>query len=171
MTVAQLPAPDPLANSVMDTLTVLAACLCEQITASNLPETCFCGVVPGDQVPGFYAGNCNKKCGMAWTRLVNVYPSATIGQPSQQPNNCGIGTGVSVELGMLRCAHVGTEDRPPTPAEQMADAQLQIADMLAMRRAVACCPGSADFVLGVYTPTGPQGGLVGGVWSIDLWLP
>jgi hypothetical protein len=158
---------EPLTNPVTDTLTLLAACLCGEVT----PDTCFCGIIPGDQVPAAYAGNCNQKCGMAWVRLVSVYPASGILVPNQSPKNCAAGLGFSVEMGVLRCAHVGTAERPPTSAEQMVDAQMQHADMLAMRRAVYCCPGSNDWILGGYIPTGPQGGLVGGVWTLDMWMP
>lgn len=163
-----LPA-DPLVNEVIDDLTVLAACLCEQIRDSGLPETCFCGVIPGDQVLAAYTGDCAKKCGMAWVRLTSAYPASGVMVPNEQPKNCGAGLGFGVEMGILRCAHVGTAERPPTAAEQLLDAQLQMADMLAMRRAVVCCPGSADWILGQYTPTGPQGGLVGGLWALEMW--
>lgn len=170
MTATTLPV-DPLVNNVTDSLTLLAACMCEQITDSGLPETCFCGIVPGDQVLAAYAGDCAKKCGMAWVRLVAVYPATGVGIPNEQPHNCGYGLGVTVEMGMLRCAHTGTAERPASPAEQMMDAKLQVADMLAMRRAIACCTGSGDWALGQYTPTGPQGGLLGGVWSLEMWTP
>jgi hypothetical protein len=43
--------------------------------------------------------------------------------------------------------------------------------MMVMRRAVACCPGSTDWILGAYVPTGPQGGLVGGYWTLEMWTP
>jgi hypothetical protein len=170
MTVTTLPA-DPLSSTVFDSLTVLAACLCEQIRVSGLPETCFCGVVPGEAVVAAYAGNCTKKCGMAWVRLVSTYPASGVNVPNEEARNCGAGIGYGVEAGILRCAHIGTEERPPTASEQMADAQLQIADMLVIRRAVACCPGSRDWILGTYTPAGPQGGLFGGVWTMEMWMP
>lgn len=159
------------ANAIFDDLTVLGACLCEQIRADGLPETCFCGIVPGEAAVAAYAGDCAKKCGMAWVRMGAVYPASGVGIANEEPKNCGSGIGYGVEVGILRCAHTGTAEQMPTPAEQMMDAQLQVADMLAMRRAVACCPGSTDWILGIYTPTGPQGGLVGGFWSLEMWTP
>jgi hypothetical protein len=37
-----------------------------------------------------------------------------------------------------------------------------------MRRAVACCLNSKDWILGGYAPLGPQGGVVGGVWTLSM---
>jgi hypothetical protein len=43
--------------------------------------------------------------------------------------------------------------------------------MLAMRRAVVCCRESKDWVMGTYTPLGPEGGVVGGIWLVALQVP
>jgi hypothetical protein len=56
-------------------------------------------------------------------------------------------------------------------AAQFDAVRLQMAAMSAIRRAVLCCfPGarSQDVILGVYLPIGPQGGVVGGTWSISV---
>jgi hypothetical protein len=55
------------ANPIYDQLTLLGACLCNQIVVDGQPETCFCGAARGFVVAA-YAGDCTKKCGMAWVR-------------------------------------------------------------------------------------------------------
>lgn len=152
-------------------LTDLATCLCAQILSDDLPPVCFCGVVPGEQVALDYSGDCEDACGMAWVRLVMSYPSTVIGVPSVTPGNCGLGIGVDVEMGIVRCISVGGVDgQPPSPAELAAAAVLQQADLMAMWRAVSCCRNSNDWMIGVYTPFGPEGGLVGGTLTLSILM-
>jgi len=156
---------------VMDRLERLAECLCAQIIEDALPNVCFCGVVGGEQTVLDYAGqDCGDRCGMAWVRLITMYPSVTLGEPSIEADNCGKLLGFDVEVGIVRCVSTPDEDgNPPTAAEVLADAELQVADALTMRRAILCCvTTSKDIRLGVYTPVGPSGGLGGGMWSASL---
>lgn len=160
-------------NAVSVALTDLATCLCAQIVADGLPDVCFCGVIPGEAASAMYAGDCTraKKCGMAWVRLISVTPASGVGITIEQPGNCSTGIGYDVEMGMLRCTPIGTATEPPSPAQLLASAQLQYDDMMSMRRAVACCNGSRDWMIGAYTPMGPGGGMVGGAWTVTMWSP
>jgi hypothetical protein len=170
--VTTLAAYNPLTDSpIATTLTDLATCLCSQIVADGLPDVCFCGIIPGEAASAMYGGDCTKKCGMAWVRLVTSYMAAGAGNAVATPGNCMTGIGFDVEMGMLRCTPIGEATSPPSPAELLASAQLQWADMMVMRKAVACCPGHRDWALGAYTPMGPGGGLVGGFWVISMWVP
>lgn len=155
---------DPVAPILAD----LAACLCSQIIADGLPAVCVCGVVPGIQASLDYAGDCTDACGQAWVRLITSYPSTIIGQPSERPGNCGTSIGIEVEMGIARCVDVGDGTNPPDPLNLAASAVLQSADMMAMWRAVACCRHSKDFAIGTYLPSGPAGGLVGGVLTLSI---
>lgn len=160
-------------NLVYDRLTLLAACLCAQIQdpENGVPDVCFCGIVPGDAAVGQYAGDCSVKCGMAWVRMVNLYPSQGVGQATMVPGNCGRAIGIDVELGIMRCISVGDErGNLPSPAELLAATQLQIADALIMHKAVYCCDAlpKQDVIVGEYTPLGPEGGLVGGSILISV---
>lgn len=150
---------------VYERLNAIATCLCAQITADGLPETCFCGVLPGEAVAASYAGNCATACGMAWVRLANSYPTKVLGEPDLTAGNCGAGMGFDVEIGILRCAPVGNSaGAPPTAAQMLAATELQIADMHVMQKAALCCGevSTRDVILGTYEPVGPEGGLVGG---------
>lgn len=166
MTIA--PAPP---RTVFSTLTDLATCLCSQIVVDGLPDVCFCGVIPGEAASAMYTGDCTKKCGMAWVRLMSAYPAAGVGIPSEQVGNCGSGMGYDVEVGMLRCTPIGEATTPPTPGQLLGAAELQHADMMVIRKAIACCPGSTDWRLSTYAPMGPGGGLVGGFWVVTMWVP
>lgn len=157
---------------MIDLLEALATCLCGQISADRSPDTCFCGVIPGEAAVGAYAGNCTNKCGMAWVRLMSMYPSAGLGVPDTTPaGNCAGGLDAIVEVGIMRCVVTMDEQgNPPTAAQQFAATEQQVKDSLTIRRAIACCPvlSPKDFILLNYQPTGPLGGLVGGAWQITV---
>ena len=160
-----------LPNAVQDKLEQIAACVCAQIEVDGLPKTCFCGILPGAEVAWDYTGTCDDEgnCGMAWVRLIAAYPSSVIGQPSEQPGNCSSLIGMDVEIGILRCVSMPEDDGTPPPAVDLqADAALQIADAMALRKAATCCAPEKDFVLGAYVPIGPAGGLAGGMWTMSL---
>lgn len=159
--------------SIGTVVTDLATCLCGLVSDpdSGVPDVCFCGVIPGEAASAMYGGNCRDKCGMAWVRVVTAYAAAGAGNQTSEPGNCNSGIGFDVEVGMLRCTPIGEATTPPKPEQLLASAQLQWADMMIMRKAVACCAGVRDWVLGTYTPMGPAGGLVGGFWTIQMWTP
>jgi hypothetical protein len=159
-----------LPNSVQDKLEQVAACVCAQIEVDELPKTCFCGILPGAEVALDYSGDCGEGiCGMAWVRLIAVYPSTVVGTPNELPGNCSSLIGMDVELGIMRCISQPADDgTPPDPADLQADAALQVADLMALRKAAFCCGNEKDLVLGAYTPVGPVGGLAGGFWVLSL---
>lgn len=160
--------PLVLANPITVILDDLATCLCSQIITDGSPPTCFCGVVPGDEVAMDYAGDCNDTCGMAWVRLVTAYPSTSVGVPVERPGNCAVGIGIDVVLGISRCIELGDNGEPPSQEDLAAGAVLQQADMMTMWRAISCCRTSKDWRIGSYTPFGPQGGLIGGVLPLSI---
>lgn len=150
-------------------MAALATCLCQQINDSDVPGVCFCGVVPGEVASAEYMSE--EGCGgMAWVRLITAYPSKVVGAQNTDPNNCALGTGVDLEVGIMRCTPVGDGSEPPTPAELLAATDLQLADIEVMLRAMNCCDAIAgkDMVVGPYQPLGPEGGTVGGVFTIAV---
>lgn len=155
-------------NLIWQAVEDLTTCLCAQLLTDNLPPVCVCGTLPGVEVALLYTGDCDVACGQAWVRLAGAYPSVTIGQPSTRPGNCNSGIGADIELGIARCIDVGDADTPPSPQVLAAAAQLQMDDMLAMWRAVACCRQSKDWIVNAYTPFGPEGGLVGGSLLVQV---
>lgn len=158
-------------NVISNVLASLAECLCSAIEESDAPNTCFCGVVPGDHVLPQYAGDCASECGMAYTRLLTMSPVTGIGVPSFDPGNCGASIGFDLEVGIIRCISVGNAQGDlPSDAELLEASELQMRDALTMRKAIACCDAltSKDYILGTYIPTGPRGGLVGGSWQVSV---
>lgn len=155
-------------NRVFALLTELASCLCAQIDdpGNGLTGVCFCGIMPGDQVPFDYVGDCTETmCGMATVRLTQTYPAAAVGQPYIQPGNCGSQLGVDIQLGIWRCAPMpDANGELPSSGDMLSATQDQIADMFALIMAVQCCLSLSplDYILGAYLPQGPMGGVVGG---------
>lgn len=142
----------------------LAGCVCAAVNSDN--SLCFCGILVGT-APYNVTGECKKKCGQAWVRLVSAYPSTVLGEADLTDNNCGKSLGLDIEIGVMRCFPIKetykTEDL-------LAVSDKQVADMLAMRQAILCCDFEADVILGEYTPLGPEGegGHVGGVWNLSV---
>ena len=149
----------------------LADCLCAQIAQDGLPDLCFCGVVPGEAAAADYISDSCKHCAMAWVRLVSIYPSAGVGVADVTIGNCSKELGYDVEIGVMRCYALGdAHGNPPAPADVREAAALAALDAESMFKAVACCPAisSKDYVMGNYQPLGPEGGVVGGVWTLSM---
>jgi len=142
-------------------------CLCEQIEADGLPETCFCGLLPGQNLANDYGDD-----GMAWVRLVATHPSRQFPQEDDTWTPCAAPMAYTLEMGVLRCAPVFKDSRgnPPSLEAQFEAVRLQMADMEAMKKAIACCntPPDWDVALGTYVPFGPDGGRVGGIWTFSV---
>jgi hypothetical protein len=157
--------------SLASVLCDLAACLCAELTppGASEPDLCFCDVVPGSIFAHDYAWECEDKCGAAWVRLASGYNAEGVGVPSVSLG-CTNFVGIDIEVGVIRCLVQEEAGQPPLAENMNAAATQQIADMLAMRRAIKCCEAlvDLDYILGVYQPTGPQGMIVGGTWTITL---
>lgn len=75
------------------------------------------------------------------------------------------------EIGIVRCAATVDDDGdPPSPGEVAADALQQAEDADAIWRALSCCDARSEavrsMVLTSWRPVGPQGGCVGGIWTV-----
>jgi hypothetical protein len=155
-------------------LKTISECLCNTIESSQVPNVCFCGVVPGDGIVADFAGNCrDERQGMAWVRQTSIYPAAGLNVVDETANNCKTGFGMDLELGILR-PMVTIDDRgnPPSPEQYEESAALMNDDALVMVKALQCCDAldEVEYVLGQYTPAGPLGGMVGGSWVVAVLL-
>lgn len=171
-------------SRVDETLVGLAACLCAQVDAdrqervdANLPvspQLCFCDLIPGEAPDGSYAGMCDDQAGMAWVRMISMYPAAAVGTVDQRPGNCTSGIGMDIELGILRPIPVASDDQgtPPEPEDVIFSAEQASRDALTLWKAVACCSAlpNKDFRMSTFSPTGPLGGLVGGTYTVQVAL-
>ncbi len=161
----------PLDNEVFARLTGLAECLCAQLAADGLPDVCFCGVIAGSEpYDASGIGECGELNGQAWVRLVNAYPSSGVGVPDLNVGNCNKGLGIDLEIGVLRYFPIEENGGSLEVTEMLVASQLQIADMISMQRAVVCCPAISekDYIMNTYTPIGPDGGLLGGSWTLSM---
>lgn len=164
----------PTDTPVGATLEALAACLCAQILADGTPQPCFCGVLPGAEFP-IKMANCrnDNQNGVAYVRLINTYPSVSVGQAFIEPMNCKTMTGLDIEIGIWRCYPLSRDGSNPPPDVMLEAARLSYADERTMRRAISCCDWAdpQDFVVGTYIPQGPAGGLLGGAIPLSVQIP
>lgn len=155
-------------RSIWPAVTALTNCLCTQLVTDALPPVCICSPMPGEQIAADYV---TEEAGMAWVRVTTAWPSASFPNATAQAS-CAAPLAFGVELGVLYCAPGAAADGdPPGMSAQFDAVRLQLAAMNSIRRAVICCfPGrrASDVVLGVYNPMGPEGGVVGGYWSISV---
>ncbi len=165
---SEVPPEDYVEDDALWPLMVqLSQCLCETLTARGLmPGDCFCGVLPGDQVIHDYSS------GQAWVRLANAYPSTSFPTIDTTPRgSCSAILAATLEVGVMQCTPGLTPTgNPPTQAQQFEATRLQMATMRAAHQAIVCC-GIEDLILGQWSPTGPQGNLVGGAWLVDVGAP
>ena len=160
MTVIELPTPPAISIA----LTALVDCVCEQLETNGAGPTCWCGLYPGAIVEWNYcAGECgNGVCGMGWVRLGTIFPYTIFPQPILD-DRCTLPLAWQIEVGALRCVPQ-MPDGSPVDVTTMADVALaQLLDARALHAAMQCC--GFDITAEVYTPTGPEGGCVGGFWT------
>lgn len=143
-------------------MTALAACICQNVEGAD--GFCFCGVMPGDSwydmtTPG-------EDTGQAWVRLANMYPATNFGEPDTSLSNCTKGTGIELEIGVIRCFEIPDNGENPSQELLLELLDKQVIDAGALRTAVECCEHFEDYSLGVWSPIGPLGGIYGGVWTL-----
>lgn len=151
-------------------LVQLADCLCTELVTSGLPPTCICSPMPGEAIAADYV---SSEQGMAWVRVGAVYPSSVFPAQDQSASGCLMPMAVQIEVGALYCAPVveGRSKNPPGLGAMFDSTRLQMAAMAAMLRAIECCLGAASrkgVALGPYAPIGPDGGVVGGSWTVTV---
>jgi hypothetical protein len=153
---------DPVVQPLLEQL---AGCLCKTISDSSLPEPCFCGIVPG-AVAYDYCQPCGERCGMAYVTVTGITPLQENIPRSSAARSCHVQMQVTIGVGIIRCAPQGGDyGAPPTMEAQLAASQLQMDDMYAARRAIMCC-FDGDYSIGGWTPVGPEGGCLGGEWTV-----
>lgn len=149
--------------SIWPALVRLSECLCAELGAMDGPGLCFCGVVHGDEIPLDLMEKQGVGTGLAWTLLVNGFPSTNFPDPDPTWLR-NAGWAYVIELGVARCVPIGTATKPPSVQERFNATRLQLADMAAMKRAIRCCfaTSSADVAIADYQPIPTSGGIGGG---------
>lgn len=170
-----LPTGMPDDRAIWPILSELAACLCAELTRDGAPSPCFCGVVPGNEIPMDAPGSCDD-CGAGYVRLEEGFPSTQRFPEPDSAATCRSVLAFSVVVGVARCAPTGDTDYPPSQ-EELAEFSRQVfADMAAIRRAIRCCLTDDKFegiqyALGFWTPIVPEGGVGGGEWRLTIGEP
>jgi hypothetical protein len=160
------------------TLREMLAVLLEELTAgleaADLLETmCAVTVFPGTAVPVDYIGS-DGTCGsMAWVRHVTSYPSVRFPAADASLENCASTLAHVIEVGLIRTSPIpesdGSSVELPDDLTHLNSALDLADDMILMKDAIARAAKTIDFtILGTYTPVGPEGGAVGGTWSITV---
>lgn len=134
----------------------------------------FCSITlqAGAEVPYDYGAE-SGCTGMMWVRLVSANPTLQFPQPDVTPDNCTHSLAYFLEVGVVRDAPVPTKVRGgielPTQEEIRAATELSVQDMSAMHEALVNLRLDIDFVvLGEYTAVGPNGGVIGGLWTFAV---
>lgn len=136
-------------------------------------DMCLISVMPGAEVPYDYG---QEACGgMLWVRLTSANPSASFPLADVTVDNCGVTLAYPLEVGIMRPMQgievFATEAQLPTAANNGDAALQQILDLESMYRAIINLGDEVENVMpGIYTPLGPEGGVVGGKWTFSVGL-
>ncbi len=153
----------------------MLACLVGTLDAAEVP-VCRAVWHPGAEVPWDACGQTVGGVeGQAWVAVRRVWPTDRFPAEPSGPQEREL-TGMAVELrvGVLRCAAtVDASGHPPSPADVSADADKASRDRALTAHAIVCCAlnDDASWMLGGWEPMGPQGGCVGGAWTVTVWVP
>lgn len=138
-------------------------------------QLCALSIYPGVGVPFDYAAD-SEGCtgGMGWIRMFSGFPSAQYPAPENSlRGSCTAPPAFMVEIGLVRPAGVIDQElggvTVPSPEEEFDLSMALIDDMMLMREAVLRTKAKySDVILGAWSPTGPDGGAVGGTWTITV---
>jgi hypothetical protein len=159
------------------TLREMLAVLLQELSAGLddaglLESMCAVTVYPGNAVPVDYVGG--DECGgMAWVRHVSSSPTVRFPNADVSVDNCTYSLAHIIEVGLIRPAPIPESDGStidlPDDVAHFNSAMELADDMMLMKEAVQRAAKSIDFViLGSYVPVGPDGGAVGGTWSVTV---
>lgn len=152
-----------------DALYELLGCLCTKVAEAaenqNIAPLCICSVAEGDVVAWDYCGSCDGEgCGQAFVQLLSITPSPG----ANNYPGCAPALQASYAVGILRCATIFDGRQLPSADDHLEVSVAQMTDAQIAYDAVLCC--DSDFTVSAYEPVGPQGGCVGGRWTVTLEL-
>ena len=145
--------------------------LLEQLSAqirAKGREDRYCSVTiqPGNAVVFDFAEECS---GTAWVRLVSANPTVAFPAADTNLNTCAYTLAFNVEVGMLGPAPMIDESMGqyilPSDTELFDASMRQMEEMQMMHEALR----RADIpqkIIGDYSPQGPEGGVLGGIWTV-----
>lgn len=158
-------------KSLAEAVLLLKECLCEQLALKVArgvsQDVCICFIAAGDNTPFDYCGpdQCREdQCGQAWVRVQTVIPLV----PDFEGRAvCDAPLQAVVEVGITRC-ETAIFDGHSLPDEEahLADVLTQLEDFGTLRAALRCCDLAGG--MGEYVPLGPEGGCVGGMFTVTI---
>ena len=159
----------------MRALPEMMAALLESLTAEirkagKEEDFCAISIYPGTAVPVDFGPESGCR-GTAWVRLVGANPSVSFPNADNGINNCVYTLAYTVEMGMVGPAPV-MEDRlgnfvVPDDVEQFEASMRMMGELEMMHRAIKNA-GIDQLILGDWTPQGPEGGVMGGLWTMMI---
>lgn len=154
---------------VYPTMVRLAGCLETLLKAAGF-NLCSIGLKPGGSVAIDTCTCTSSTCsGMAWVRLVSVWPSTNF--PAQDATQgCASIIAYRLEVGVSNCVPtIDARGGLPSVEEELASASRQLAAMNVMRQAIACCmQEDQPYLLETYTAMENEGGCGGGTWTVSI---
>jgi hypothetical protein len=159
----------------MRSINVMLAELLEALTAQirakgREDDYCSITVQPGNAVVFDFGPESGCK-GSAWVRLVAANPTASFPAANVGINNCAYSLAFICEVGMIAPApvledHLGNLSVPDDT--ELFDAAMRQAEEMQMMFDAIRAADIPEKVLGDYTPQGPDGGVLGGTWTVTI---
>lgn len=108
-----------------------------------------------------------EACSQLWVRVTNVQPEAN----QSWAGDCAVVLNIGLEVGVLRCVEVPEDGEAPDADEVLVAALQAMTDMRAIFcAAMGCDEAFSSIESGAWSPNGPNGGQVGGVWTFTAQL-
>lgn len=162
---------DPVAPIVEE----LLACLVVRLDEVGAP-VCRAFWHPGANAPWDACGESGDGAeGQAWVAVSRIYPSDNFPAEMVDAHRCfPRGYAAEVTVGILRCAAtIDDQGHAPSAEAVTLDAIKTSRDRAIALDAIVCCfigddaePG--EYRMGAWTPLGPDGGCVGGTWTVTV---
>lgn len=153
----------------------LQGCLEVEYARSGIEIGCFSGPLPGAGIESelLTANECGA---MGFIRLANVYPTNGFPALDEGGGTCESQLAATIEVGLHRIAPTPNRKGLIPKTEWFEAARHTASDMAALRRAIKCCIKDFEeetrqdlpFALGTWDAVGPEGGVVGGSWTIVI---
>lgn len=144
--------------------------LLECVQAGLTTPVCKAFWHPGPNAPFDVCESSDSGNGQLWVAHGTDQPGWPA--PSAEPVTCATTWSAAIEVGIVRCAQGQLGDDGSLPAADLitADAQQQDEDRLVIRNAIMCCwdVDGKDVIVEGWEAIEPQGGCVGGVWTVVI---
>lgn len=103
-------------------------------------------------------------CSQVWVRVMQVVPASS----DSWGGDCATVMRLDLEVGVLRCIEIPDGGEAPTASDVLVAAAQAMDDMKAIYCAAMSCEVWASIEVGQWSPTGPLGGQVGGIWTFTV---